>query len=99
MTIGCSCPTYLVSGGDGAGRGVTAAYWQVSPVSDGTTDTVLLTGISQAGLISQSSNPLTLPSDYCTAAPTMQQLLTAAERYQSSVINISLFYVASKSKS
>ena len=87
--------------GDGAGRGVTAAYWQVSPVSDGTTDTVteLLTGISQAGLISQSSNPLTLPPDYCTAAPHMQQLLTAAERYQSSVINISLFYVASKSKS
>ena len=59
----------------GADRGVTAAYWQVSPVSDGTTDTVteLLTGISQAGLISQSSNPLTLPSDYCTAAPHMQQ--------------------------
>ena len=52
-----------------------------------------------ARLISQSSNPLTLPPDYCTAAPTMQQLLTAAERYQSSVINISLFYVASKSKS
>ena len=45
----CSCPTYLVRGGDGAGRGVTAAYWQVSPVSDGAADTVteLLTGTSQ----------------------------------------------------
>ena len=87
----------------GADRGVTAAYWQVSPVSDGTTDTVteLLTGISQAGLISQSSNPLTLPPDYCMYCCTTQaaMALTAAERYQSSVINISSFYVASKSKS
>ena len=84
----------------GADRGVTAAYWQVSPVSDGTTDTVteLLTGISQAGLISQSSNPLTLPPDYCCTTHAAMAL-TAAERYQSSVINISLFYVASKSKS